>query len=223
MPIRLFLALLLALGLAGSAVAAPGRDWRTVITRAPSGGYLLGNPAAKVKLVEYQSYTCPHCAEFAKESAATLRNQMVRDGSVQIEFRPAVRDRFDLAATLLARCLPPARFLAANDLLFARQDEWFDRATSWSQYNERTVALYPETPRLKAYAIGAGLPALLGLSETQVDQCLADSADRARVASLTDAAWATIPGTPTFVLNGQTLHVSKWAELEPKLRAAGAR
>ena len=42
--------------------AAAGRDWSAVVNRTTAGGFIMGNPDAKVKLVEYGSMTCPHCA-----------------------------------------------------------------------------------------------------------------------------------------------------------------
>ncbi|HEX8580099.1 MAG TPA: thioredoxin domain-containing protein, partial [Allosphingosinicella sp.] len=46
-------------------IAAPnGGDWTQTVSATPAGGFLMGNPAAKVKLVEYGSMTCGHCAAF---------------------------------------------------------------------------------------------------------------------------------------------------------------
>lgn len=91
--------------------AGPGpRDWTQTTTRLPTGTYLIGNPAASVKLVEYASYTCPHCAAFAAESAPVLHDRFVRDGSVSLEYRHLIRDGLDLGAAILARCTGTARW-----------------------------------------------------------------------------------------------------------------
>src|SRR3546814_19557489 len=87
----------------------------------------MGNPAAPVKLIEYLSYTCPHCAAFSAESAAVLRGRMVKSGKVSLELRNAVRDKLDLAAAALARCAGTQGFFAAYDALFARQRDWYPR------------------------------------------------------------------------------------------------
>src|SRR3546814_11296312 len=87
----------------------------------------MGNPAAPVKLIEYLSYTCPHCAAFSAESAAVLRGRMVKSGKVSLELRNAVRDKLDLAAAALARCAGTQGFFAASDALFARQPDWSPR------------------------------------------------------------------------------------------------
>ena len=57
--------------------AAQQAPWLAQITIAPSGSHIIGNPDAKVKLVEYMSYTCPHCAAFEAESATPLRADFV--------------------------------------------------------------------------------------------------------------------------------------------------
>ncbi|MCB8828310.1 DsbA family protein, partial [Escherichia coli] len=47
--------------------AAPAADWTRHVTQTAKGAFVLGNPAAPIKLVEYGSYTCSHCAAFSKE------------------------------------------------------------------------------------------------------------------------------------------------------------
>ena len=96
---RFLLPLLAAVAL--TAATAP-RPWTAVATPVANGSYLIGNPKARVKLVEYVSYTCPHCAHFTHESDAAL-GAMVRSGSTSIELRNQVHDGFDLAAATLAR------------------------------------------------------------------------------------------------------------------------
>ena len=83
---RFLLPLLAAIAL--TAATAP-RPWTAVATPVANGSYLIGNPKARVKLVEYVSYTCPHCAHFTHESDAAL-GAMVRSGSTSIELRNQV-------------------------------------------------------------------------------------------------------------------------------------
>ena len=54
-------------------VAPPkGGNWTMVVNATPAGGFMMGNPNAKVKLVEYGSLTCPHCKAFDDEGVPTL-------------------------------------------------------------------------------------------------------------------------------------------------------
>src|SRR3546814_21057791 len=82
------LALIGVVMLAGAAAPAPqAGDWTRTVTQTAAGSFVMGNPAAPVKLIEYLSYTCPHCAAFSAESAAVLRGRMVKSGKVSPELR----------------------------------------------------------------------------------------------------------------------------------------
>ena len=59
-------------GIALLASAQTNRNWNTVIVEV-DGAHRIGNPEAKVQLVEFISYTCPHCAEFAREGESALQ------------------------------------------------------------------------------------------------------------------------------------------------------
>ena len=129
------------LGLVGAALAltlsasAAAPNWQTRVTRTADGAFLVGNPNARVKLVEYMSYTCPHCAAFSRESAAVLRGQMIKSGTVSLEERNLVRDQLDLAAALLARCAGPAGFDKLSTAFFAQQDTWLPAGIQFEQAN----------------------------------------------------------------------------------------
>src|SRR3954469_16458643 len=88
----------------GATKAVAGRDWSRVVAATADGGYLMGNPAAKVKLIEYGSLTCPHCGAFARESVPLLIEQYIKPGLVSYEFRNFARDPLDLGASVLVRC-----------------------------------------------------------------------------------------------------------------------
>ena len=223
-----FLFALLAL-IAGAvsidATAAP-RDWTKVVSKTATGSYLIGNPKAKVKLVEYLSYTCPHCAEFLAESSPVLKGQMVRSGSTSIEFRNAVREKLDLSAALLARCAGPGGFVGATDAMFAQQESWYERGYRYQMANEARLAMYPEAGQLRALADGAGLTDLMrgrGMSNAAIDACFANQAELMTIATMTSGAWAKIDGTPAFEVNGKLVKGVGWAGLQPILRAAGAK
>ena len=81
--------------------AAPATDWSQVARPTAKGAYVFRNPAAPIKLVEYGSYTCSHCADFARESGPVLKDRMIRSGSVSLEYRHLIRDPADLGAAIL--------------------------------------------------------------------------------------------------------------------------
>ena len=221
----------LAAPIAGIALAAAApqaaRDWRASARVTPAGAVVVGNPAAKVKLVEYLSFTCSHCADFSAESKVPLHDSLVRRGVVQVETRAAVRDGFDMAAWTIARCVPASKFAAVSGDIFARQAAWSEKGTAWVTANGAKIKDQPFPKQLRAFADGAGLTAIgmrHGLTAAAFDQCVANPALARQLDAMTKAAFARIPGTPGFEVNGTLAKdVGNWAGLQPVLATAGAR
>ena len=218
--------LLAFLGLFALTAAAPC-DWTQTVTVTPAGAYVLGNPQAKVRLVEYASYTCPHCAHFAAESDAALKGRMVRSGAVAFEYRHLLRDRLDLAAAILARCTGAKGFFGATGAIFAGQERWLTQGMQFEQMNGSQLRLYSQADQLRSLADGAGLTGLVqarGLSPAAVAACFDDNAAIARITAMTAAAPRELRGTPTFLINGRIVpRAADWATLLPALRAAGVK
>ena len=205
------------------AASAP-RPWTAVATPVASGSYLIGNPRARVKLVEYVSYTCPHCAHFEAEAGATLK-AMVRSGSTSIEVRNQIHDGVDLAAASLARCAGPAAFPAVHAAFFARQQDWYERAAEWSEGNRARISAWPQLAQLRAVADGAGLSDIArgaGAPPAAIAACFADDAAVKRVLAVSEGT-SKVAGTPAFEINGRLVENVGWAQLQPQLRAAGAK
>jgi len=230
---RLFLSLAalgLSLSVASSANAAQAQrkvDWTTHITQTPAGAYVIGNPDARVKLVEYVSYTCPHCAAFVNSATPVLKGQFVRSGSTSIEIRHYLLNRVDLAASLIARCGGAGKIVGLTETLFAQQKSWGQRAMEFDQANGQRIGTYPLAAQMRAIADGAGLTAIgkaAGLGDAQITACLSDRAATDRIVAMTSSAPESIEGTPGFFINGkQAMGVFTWDRLMPLLRAAGSR
>lgn len=201
-------------------------DWASYVRVSPQGSYIVGNPRAGVKLVEYLSYTCPHCAAFTQESAAVLRGKMINAGTVEVEYRPAVRDAADLAATLLVRCAGPARFTQVSEAIFARQDDWLPPAYGFLQNDAHRFSDDPVLEQLKITAQLSGLSDVVrgqGLTPAEIDRCFTDEAGLKQIVALGQASQKVIKATPSFFINGAATNVFEWSKLEPLLRAKGAR
>jgi protein-disulfide isomerase len=191
------------------------------ITQTPDGGYRMGSATARVQLVEYVSYTCPHCASFDGESHQLLRTQYVARGSTSVEVRPLVRDILDLAAATVARCGTPARFFDRHHALMARQTEMIAAA----QASQAGWAAVPGPQRLARIAADAGLVTTvlpLGVTQAQANACLADQAAIQRIISIAEGSSVLgINSTPSFLINGQVQQgTHSWATLRPRLDAA---
>jgi protein-disulfide isomerase len=221
---RLLWAVLLAASLAPPAHAA--RDWTKTVSQTPAGAYVMGNPAAKVKLVEYLSFTCSHCAHFAQEAWPPLKAGYVSKGLVSLEVRHAVRDGFDLTGSMLARCTGPKGYFAASEAVLTGLPTWGPRA---SEYAEKAGPALDEKPigeRMQAIAKGSGLDMLVasrGLPLGRVKACLSNPAEQKTLAAMAKEAWGerNIGGTPSFLINGKLQpSPTTWQSLEPKLQAA---
>ena len=224
---RLF-AVSAALLLISPATAAPKKavapDWTKTVVATPEGGFRMGNPQAKVKLVEYGSLTCPHCRHFA-ESAAVPLKASVRSGKVSFEYRNYILNGVDVAATLVARCGGAARFFPIVDRLYATQSEWIGKINGLTQAQREEWRALPNGQRLIKVAEAGGILKLAaghGVTAAQASKCLADGAALERLGKMVEAGSALgVQGTPTFFVNGAKVEADDWSALEPHLKRAG--
>lgn len=217
--------------LEGEAIApieAPeGTSWLNSTSTTEEGGFVIGNPDAPLKLVEYASHTCGACAQFATNGARPLQENYVSTGVVSFEIRPLLRDPVDVTISTLARCGTPDRFHALSDQAWEALPEFFENLQTNSAAYEAAVAA-PIDQRFVQLADAAGLTeffASRGLSEDQARTCLSDGAaiDALATKSGEVAQANNVSATPTFFLNGQRLDANQWPGIEPILQRAGAR
>ncbi|OYU14051.1 MAG: protein-disulfide isomerase [Alphaproteobacteria bacterium PA4] len=206
--------------------APAGQSWQTVFAATPEGGFRIGNPDAKVKLVEFASLTCPHCKDFHAEAAETIRNKYVASGNVSFEYRNFVLNGPDYAVTMLARCQGPEAFFGLLDAFYADQTVWLEPFTKMTPADQARLQALPQDKQIAALAEMGQLDAYVrarGIPRAKFDQCLADPAALKQIEALRKQATDTykLTGTPGFIINGQTQDgVFTWADLEPKLKAA---
>lgn len=212
---------------APAAKVAPVTDWSKTVVATPQGGIAMGNPKAKVTLVEYGSLTCSHCRDFALAGMKPLVANYVRTGKVRFEFRSFLLNGYDVAANLIARCNGPRGFFPVADAMFATQDQWLGTASRLPK--ERTAALegLPPEKLLPQMASLVGLQkigAAKGVPVARANQCLANRASADTLIGFAEKARAEgIRGTPTFFLNGRQLGVNTWPTVEAELKAALGR
>jgi protein-disulfide isomerase len=199
-------------------------DWTRTVVMTPQGGFRMGNPAAKVKLVEYGSLTCGHCANFAQAGMAALVGTYVRSGKVSYEYRNYILNGLDVAATLVARCGGPGRFFPVADKFYATQPQWMGRVGAFTAAQKAQLNALPENQRLGRLAELAGITQIAaqhGIPQAQAKRCLADQAALDRLGKMVEAAEAQgVAGTPTFFFNGANIGTHTWGTLEPILREA---
>ena len=213
--------LLAALGLIA---AAPKRNWNTVVTVTPAGTHLLGNPDAKVRLTEFVSYTCPHCAQFERQAEAQLRLAFVAGGRGAIEVRHYVRDPVDMTVALLTNCGPPGKFFLNHTAFLRGQDRWIGPVANPSPAQGARWFAGTFAFRTRAIARDLGFYPMMasrGYTAPQVDACLADEALANRLAAGTQQAKELgVSGTPSFAIDGAVLAgTHDWQTLRPQLDA----
>jgi protein-disulfide isomerase len=209
-------------------VAAPKNgDWRTIVQATPAGGFLMGNPNAKVKLIEYGSMTCPHCKEFDESGVGPLIDTYVKSGQVSYEFRNYVRDGVDLTASLIARCNGPKGFFPLTRALYADQENWFATIQAAPEDKMQSIQSLPPTQQFLEVAKVAGFQnyaAMRGIPIAKSTQCLTDQASIDQLVAMNSQATTDFPnfaGTPTFILNGSMLEkTATWKDLEPQIKSA---
>jgi len=88
----------------------------------------LGEDKAPVKVIEYSSFTCSHCASFATEALPKIKEELIKTGKVQIIFRDFPLDRFALKEAMMARCAPKENYFDIVEMLFSSQKRLADSA-----------------------------------------------------------------------------------------------
>jgi protein-disulfide isomerase len=162
----------------------------------------LGDPDAPVTLIEYASFTCPHCANFAADQFPQLKADYIDTGRVRFVHREVFFDRFGLWAALIARCgdeaLAPGRYFAIADMLYEDQREWV---------GEGDPAAIAE--RLRAIGRAAGL------DDAQIEACLTNEAEAEALYAWfqANAEADGVNSTPTLIIDGEKYSNMAYEEL----------
>lgn len=150
----------------------------------------LGPVDAKVTVIEYASFTCPHCASFHANVWPQLKADYIDTGKIRFVLREVYFDRFGLWAGMVARCGGEMRYFGITDIIFDTQQEW-------AAVDDPSAAV----ANLKKIGRTAGM------DDASMDACLKDGTmAEALVAHYQKNAEADrVQGTPSFVING-TMH-----------------
>lgn len=163
---------------------------------------VLGNPDAPVTLIEYASYTCPHCASFHENTYPQLKADFIDTGKVKFVFREVYFDRYGLWASMIARCGGQDRFFGITDLMFETQSEW-TRAGE-------PVAIADELRKIGRMA---------GLNDEVLNSCLQNEESAKNLVEWfqNNAARDEINSTPSFMINGTKHGNMSYPELQELL------
>ena len=206
--------------IAGVASVAATQNWLATVERTPVS-HIVGNPDAPVTLTEYLSYTCPHCRDFTMTGEQALKLGYVQSGKLRYEYRHAIANPADLAATMLARCGDPDKFPGNHAALMAAQPQInvLRQMATKSQTDRWNFG--DKAARRRAVASDLGLYGVFerrGYTRVELDQCLNDQDLADRLEASADVDWSKISGTPAFAIDGTVLEdVHTWDGLSAAL------
>lgn len=186
------------LALSGAAFAQNAEDIDTSGIKEMS----LGNPDATVTIIEYASFTCPHCAAFHADSFKKLKADFIDTGKINFINREIYFDRFGLWAGITARCGENAenRYFGIIDMIYQQQRDWANSSNP------------PEVIVEKLRTIGK----TAGLTDADLDTCFQDG-ERAQALYATylkNSEADGVQATPSFVINGQMHRNMPYNELK---------
>ena len=143
----------------------------------------IGSKDAPIKVTEYSSLTCSHCAHFHKDEFATFKAKFVDTGKVELIFKEFPLNPPALDASQILRCMPEDKFVSFMTLLFDTQDNWAYKPE------------YKDILRQNAK--------LAGMNDADFDACLANTELKERIVADMKAASTKykIQSTPSFIVN----------------------
>ncbi len=163
-----------------------------------------GNPDAAVTVIEYASFTCPHCRSFHQNVMPQLQATYIDPGLINFIYREVYFDRYGLWAAMMARCGGPLRYFGIVDMIYEQQGDWTQGAPAEIAENLRRIGR------------------TAGLANAELDACMTDAAMAEAMIANYEAHMAEheIPGTPSFVINGELTGNMSFADMQARIDAA---
>ena len=157
---------------------------------------------SEITIVEYASFTCPHCATFHKEVFPKIEKEYIKTGKVRFIYREVYFDAPGLWAGLLARCADPKKYFGIVDLLYKKQSKWAAGSSEKEVLSE-------------LFAIGRQV----GLEEERMNACMQNEDKSLSMidAYLKNSKLDQIESTPSLVVNGKLLKTASFADLKLEL------
>lgn len=166
--------------------------------------FVLGDADAPIELIEYASFTCPHCANFHKTVFPQLKANYIDTGKVKFIHREVYFDKFGLWAGMVAQCSGEMRYFGVSGMIYDTQQEWIG--------NGDAAAIADNLRKIGAKA---------GLGKAELDACLNDGAmAQSMVATYQKNAEADdVQATPTLIIDGEKHSNMSYEELAAILDA----
>lgn len=160
------------------------------------GDVILGDPSAPVTIIEYASFTCPHCASFHRNAYPQIKADYIETGKAKLVMREVYFDQFGVWSSMVSRCGGEDSYYNLVDMFLGRQQDWY-----LSHVEAFRATNNPQPVINEIMKIGR----LAGLSNERMNACLSDQSLLERVVTdyQTNAGEDGVRSTPTFFINGQ--------------------
>lgn len=167
----------------------------------------MGNADAPVTVIEYASYTCPHCATFHDGNFQKLKADYIDTGKIDFIYREVYFDRYGLWASAVARCAGPEKFFGITEMIYDGQSDWARGGDP--------AAIVDGLRKIGRMA---------GIDGEMLEGCLQDAQKlRTLVAWYEEnAAEHGVSSTPSFVIDGTTYSNMSYEEMQGLIEDAGA-
>jgi len=165
----------------------------------------MGSPNASVTLIEYASFTCPHCAEFHNDVFPSLKKEYIDTNKVKFIYREVYFDAAGLWAGLLARCAEKEKYFGIVKLLYNKQKKWAFASSEKEILNEL-----------------ASIGRQIGINEIQFKDCLSnkDKALNLVQAYQENAKKDEITSTPSLVIENVVYKNMPYEEIKLEIEKA---
>jgi protein-disulfide isomerase len=165
-------------------VAVASAPDKSALLKVQPNDHVLGDAKAPITLIEYASFTCPHCAHFHTQILPELKKKWIDTGKVKLVYRDFPLDQVAAKAAQIAECVPNDRYFGVIDLIFRNQPTW-------------AAASDPIAELGKPLRIA-------GMAEKEIKECLANDAKANEViADYKGGETLGVNSTPTLFIDGQ--------------------
>jgi protein-disulfide isomerase len=169
-------------GLAPEAVAQTTD--KSALLSVQAGDHVLGDPKAPITMIEYASFTCPHCAHFAVTILPEIKKKWIDTGKVKLVYRDFPLDQTAVKAAQLAECAGNDKYFGVIDVIFSTQPKW-------------ATAADPIADLAKSLRIA-------GMGDAEVKACLAnDAVQNGVIADYRGGEALGVDSTPSLFINGE--------------------
>lgn len=184
--------------------AVSASDEAKTLLQASPGDFVLGNPQAKVTLVEFADFQCPFCEKYFHETFPQIKEKYAKTGKVKFIFRNfAFLGEESFRAAEAARCAgDQGRFWDYHDYLYDHQ-----RGENQGAFSDVNLKKFADT---------------LKVDRAMFDACFDAGNYRELVKKESELGRELdVSGTPTTFVNGKAITGAvPFSTLEKEIQAA---